>query len=96
MKKHIIVRVNHDFTTKIEDVFLSHKDAIEYLSNMLNTDYKTEDKQKYYKIYYESNNEITINYCGWGGRTLHAKWFIIEYEDETDTKKCLDFIKSKV
>ncbi len=95
MKKYNIIRVNHDYTTTIQETHLHHKDAIESLTNSLN-DYKTEEKEKYYKVYYESKDEITINYCGWSGKSLHAKYFIIEYEDDTDIRKPMEFIKSKV
>lgn len=96
MKKYNIICVNFDYTTKIVETFLTHKDAIESLTTTLNTEYKTEEKQKYYRVYYESKDEITINYCGYLGKSLHAKYFIIEYNDDTETKKLCDIIKSKV
>lgn len=86
MKKYNIVFVDSIFKTSIIDTHLTHKDAIEQLTCIINKEYKTEDSQKYYKIYYESKDEITIYYLGFMGKYLHGKYFIIEFEDKTDLK----------
>lgn len=81
MKKFNIVRVNSDYKTSIIKTFLSHGESIEYLANLIDKEYKKEDNS--YKIYYTSKDEITIHYVGYLSKGLEVKYFIIEYEDDT-------------
>lgn len=86
MRKYNIVYVSVDYKVSIIDTFLTHKDALEKLSSLINEDYKSEENQKYYKIYYENNNEISIFYIGYLTKSFYCKYFIIPYEDKTDLK----------
>ena len=81
MKKFNIVKVNHDYKTSIIKTFLTHGESIEYLGNLIDKEYKKEDGS--YKIYYISRDEITINYIGYLSKSLHTKYFILEYVDDT-------------
>lgn len=83
MKKYNIVKVNYDYETKILKTFMTHGEAIEYLSTLIDQEYKREEITKYYKIYYDSKDSITIKYIGYLQVSLDSKYFIIEYEDET-------------
>lgn len=87
MKKYNIICVNADYTTSITETHLKHKDAVDSLGEILN-EYRSEEKKKYYCVYFESSDELTIKYCGFLGKSLHSKYFIIEYEDDTEIKKC--------
>ena len=83
MKKYNIVKVNYDYETKILKTFMTHGEAIEYLSSLIDEEYKKEDIAKYYKIYYDSKDSITIKYMGYLQVSLDSKYFIIGYEDDT-------------
>lgn len=87
MRKYNIVGVDYDYQTSIIETFVSHKDAIEYLSELINKEYKSEDKQKSYRVYYESNSEITVHYVGYFSKSLHCKYFIIDFNDKTNEIK---------
>ena len=95
MKKYNIVCVNADYATTITETHTEHKDAVDSLGAILDK-YTTEEKKKFFTVYFESSDELTIKYNGYMGKSLHAKYFIIAYEDDTATKKPLEFIKSKV
>jgi len=83
MLKYNIIKVTHDYQVEIANTFLYHKDCIEYLTRMIDSEYKGE-KEYEYKVYYDSKDRITVYYIGYFGKSLHAKYFIISYEDFTD------------
>lgn len=84
MKKYNIISVQYDFKTCVIDTFIEHKDAIEALTEIINEIYKNNENNKYYKIYYESKDEISIYYLGYLNKSLHIKYFIIQYDDKTN------------
>jgi len=86
MKKYNIICVRLDYNVQIIDTFLSHKDAIEYLSSLIDREYKNEDKIKYFKVYYESRDAITVSHIGYLYKSFYAKYFILDFEDNTDTR----------
>lgn len=94
MKKYNIVCVNSDYTATITETHTEHKDAVDSLGCILNK-YTTEEKKKFFTVYFDSSDELTIKYNGYMGKSLHAKYFILEYEDNTG-KKPFDFIKSNI
>lgn len=95
MKKYNIIRVGSDYKTTIIETHINHEDAIDSLMNIIN-EYASEDKIKYYKTCISLKDEITVFYYGWSGKSLHCKYFIIPFDDISEIKKPLDFIKSKV
>ena len=83
MKKYNIVKVDLDYKTNILKTFMTHGEAIEYLSSLIDQEYKKEDNANNYKIYYDSKDSITIKYIGYLSTNLECKYFIIEYDDDT-------------
>lgn len=84
MKKYNIICVLANYKTSIVATFLHKKDALEALSACISKEFKNEEVNNYYKVYWDSSSEITINYCGYMGKSLYCKYFIIEYEDKTN------------
>ncbi len=85
MKKFNIVCVLADYKTSIVGTFLNHRDALEALSVCIGREFKNKEVYSDYRVYYESNSEITIHQVGLlYGKTLHCKYFIIEYDDKTN------------
>lgn len=85
MKKYNIVCVTHDYKTSIMGTYLSHRNALEALSIRISDEYKSIENQHFYKVYYESCNEITIYSLGLlYGKSLLCKYFIIEFEDSSE------------
>jgi hypothetical protein len=81
MKKYNIVRVSYDYKTNIIKTFSTHGEAIEYLTNSVDKEYKKDDGS--FKIYYTSKDEITVHYVGILTKGLHAKYFILDFIDDT-------------
>lgn len=85
MKKFSIIKVDQDYAVQIIQTHLFHKDAIEYLTALIDKTYKNDDEIKNYKVYYDRKDEITVNWIGYFSKGLMAKYYIIEYEDTTGT-----------
>lgn len=83
MKKYNIVKVDNLYKIEILETFLFHKDAIEYLTSLIDKTYKSEIDIRNYKVYYEQKDEITVNWLGYLSKGLCAKYYIIAYEDNT-------------
>ena len=85
MIKYNVVCVLADYKTFIVGTFLNHRDALEALSESICQQFKKDDVKNNYKVYYESNSEITINQLGYiYGKSLFCKYFIIEFEDNSE------------
>lgn len=83
MIKYNIVVVYNNYKAEIIKTFLSHKDSIEYLSYMIDKNYKGNEETNY-KVYYDSKDVITVFNLGYFSKTMHAKYYIIMYEDLID------------
>jgi hypothetical protein len=83
MIKYNIVVVYFDYKTEIIKTFLSHKDSIEYLSYLIDKNYKGE-KEFNYKVYYDNKDIITVFNLGYFSKSMYAKYYIIKYEDLTE------------
>ncbi len=85
VKKYNIVCVQADYKTIIVGTFLNHRDALEALSVCIGKEFKNKEVQNDYRVYYESNSEISIHQVGLlYGKTLYCKYFILEFDDKTD------------
>jgi len=83
MNKFNIVCVEADYKTSIIETFKTHMEANEALTILVNANFKKQDEQGYYKVYDENLNEKTVKYIGYLKSYLHAKYFIIEFNDKT-------------
>lgn len=83
MIKYSIIVVYADYHTNVVSTFTSHKDAIEFLSEIINEDYRDTENINNFKVYYESKDVITVHSLGYISKSLYAKYFIIEHEDNT-------------
>ncbi len=84
MRKYNVIIVAQDYTTTISGgPFLEYRDALEYVNEIINSEYKGE-KESYYKVYMECKNIITVYSLGYLSKSLHSKYIILDYEDDTD------------
>lgn len=79
--KYNIVCVSIDYSTSIIGTYLTFKDAIEARTLLINKKFKNDEEHTNYRIYYEKDNITSVFYIGYFGKTLLAKYFVIEFED---------------
>lgn len=86
MIKYNVVVVFADYKVDIIKTFLSHRDANEFLSCLIDKNFKGE-KESSFKVYHDSKDLLTVFNLGYLSKSLFGKYYIIKHDDHNEEKQ---------